>query len=75
MMQGHISYLWIALGLFFQMRPNNLMIFHASDNRRYFCERDQNPVLIEFGKILVLACTSKVESRERLQNCHILMLL
>ena len=22
-------YQWIALGLFFQMRPNNLMIFHA----------------------------------------------
>ena len=51
------------------------MIFHAWVNRRYFCERDQNPALTGFGKILVLACTSKVESRERLQNCHILMLL
>ena len=51
------------------------MIFHAWVNRRYFCERDQNPVLTGFGKLLVLACTSKVESRERLQNCHILMIL
>ena len=62
------SYLWIAFGLFFQMRPNNLMIFHAWVSRRYFCEREQNPVLTGFDKILALACISKVESHERLRN-------
>ena len=57
------------------MRPNDLMIFHASVSRRHFCEREQNQVLTGFGKILVLACISKVEIRERLRKCHILMLL
>ena len=46
------------MGLFFQMRPNNLT-FHAWVNRWYFCERDQNPVLTGFGKILVSAGTSQ----------------
>ena len=39
------SYLWIAIGLFFQMEPNDLMIFHAWVSRSgHFCEREQNPV-------------------------------
>ena len=41
----------------------------------YTCEREQHPVLTGFGKILLWLVISKVESRERLQSCHILMVL
>ena len=50
-----------------------MMIFHAWVSRRHFCEREQNPVLTGFGKLFVLAYISKVESRERLPDCHIAM--
>ena len=39
--------------------------------QKIICEREQNPVLTGFGKILVLACISKVESRERHVSMYI----
>ena len=49
------------------------MIFHARVSRRYFCEREQNPVLTGFDKIQILACIIKVERRERLHNSDAFM--
>ena len=61
-----------SFGSLLKNEKNNIMIFHAWVSRRYFYEREQNPVLRGFGKILVLACISKVESRK---GCEIVILL
>ena len=46
------------------------MIFHAWMSRRYFCEKEQNPVLTGFGKILDLACIAKLRV---VKGCEILI--
>ena len=61
------SCLWIAMGLFFHMGPNNLMIFHAWVSRSHICEAEQNPVLTGFG--------INLRVMKRLHNFHILIVL
>ena len=62
---GRFSRLWKAImGLFFQMGPNTLMIFHAWVSRSHFCKGEQNPVLTGFG-IICFAYITKFESSEK----------
>ena len=58
--------LFITMGLFFQMGPNNLIIFHDWVSRSNFCEREQSPVLTGIGICFQLALyISNVETREK----------
>ena len=65
------SYLWIAKGLFFYMRPKNWTIFHAWVSRGYFCERAPNPGIltgISQFTVTICACADKGHCRPACEN-------
>ena len=60
------SYIWVAMGPFYQMTPTNLTIMYAWMNRSHVCEREQNPVLTGIG-ICVGCYQQNWESWKRLE--------
>ena len=57
------SYVWVAIGLFYQMIPKYLTILYAWVSRSHICEICQNPGLTGIG--IDLSAISNIESREK----------